>query len=237
MKLTVLGKYGPFSLNGGSTSGYLLESNGNYAVMDLGSGTLTKLLKKIDINDLKFVYLSHLHFDHIADVGILSYAVSFLRNDKKLKVYFHDDDSQIANLIKGIKEFDCVNVLENQIYNESGFVFSVYKMTHPITSYGIKISDGEKTLAYTGDSTLNENIFNLTNGVDFLLADGAFLEKDYSENKPHMSIKQVVEISKKYQLKTLVTHLSYNYKDAKVKKELGKNKFIKVAKENKTYKI
>ena len=205
--------------------------------MDLGSGTLTKILKKIDINDLKFVYLSHLHFDHVSDVGILSYAVAFLKKDKKLKVYFHDDGSQIANVIKGIKEFDCVNVLENQIYTEENFVFSCYKMTHPVTSYGIKISDGESTLAYTGDTTLNDNIYNLINGSDFLLADGAFLQKDYSENKPHMSIKQVVDISEKHKIRTLVSHLSFNYDDSQVKKEIGKSKFIKVSKENKTYKI
>ena len=237
MKLTVLGKYGPFSVNGGSTSGYLLESSGGYAVMDLGSGTLTKLLKKIDINELNFVYLSHLHFDHIADVGILSYAVSFLKKDKKLKVYYHDDGSDVATVLKNIAVFDLVDVKENQIYNEGNFVFSFYKMTHPVDSFGIKISDGEKTLAYTGDTTYNENIVNLINGVDFLLADGAFLEKDYAENKPHMSIKQVNDISLKYQLKTLVTHISFNYKDSDVYKEIKKNKLIKVAKENKTYKL
>ncbi|MBR2377428.1 MAG: MBL fold metallo-hydrolase [Clostridia bacterium] len=237
MKLTVLGKYGPFSVNGGSTSGYLLESNGDYAVMDLGSGTLTKLLKRIDINELNFVYLSHLHFDHIADVGILSYAVSFLKKDKKLKVYYHDDGSDVSKVLKNIAVFELVNVKENQIYNEGNLVFSFYKMTHPVDSFGIKISDGGKTLAYTGDTTYNENILNLINGVDFLLADGAFLEKDYAENKLHMSIKQVNDISLKYQLKTLVTHISFNYKDSDVYKELKKNKLIKVAKENKTYKL
>lgn len=235
MKLTVLGKYGPFSVNGGSTSGYLVESNGSYAVMDLGSGTLTKLLQKIDINDLTFVYLSHLHFDHIADVGILSYAVAFLKKDKKLKVYYHDDGSDVATVIKNIGVFDLVDIKENQIYNEGKFVFSFYKMTHPVDSHGIKISDGEKSLAYTGDSTLNDNLFNLINGVDFLLADGAFLEKDYLDNKPHMSIKQVNDISQKYNLKTLVSHIGYNYKDKEVYKEIKKNKLIKVAKENKTY--
>ena len=237
MKITVLGKYGPFSVNGGSTSGYLIETNKSYAAIDLGSGTLTKLLKKIDINDLKFLFLSHLHFDHISDVGILSYAVSFLRKDKKLRVYFYDDGSDMAKIIKKIEVFDCVLIKENQIYSEDNFVFSFYKMTHPVESHGIKISDGEKTLAYTGDTTKNDNIFNLINGVDFLIADGAYLQKDYNENKPHMSVSQVVKISKKYKFKTLISHLSYNYSDGQIYKEIGKNKFIKVAKENKTYKI
>ncbi len=237
MKLTVLGKYGPFSVNGGSTSSYLVESNDEYAVLDLGSGTLTKLLKRININNLNFLYLSHLHFDHIADVGILSYAVSFLKKDKKLKVYYHDDGSDVANVLKNIEVFELVDVKENQIYNEGNFVFSFYKMTHPVVSHGIKISNGEKTLAYTGDTTLNDNIFNLINGVNFLVADGAFLERDFNENKPHMSVKQVNEMSKKYQLKTLVSHIGYNYLDKDVFKEIKKNKRIKVAKENKTYKI
>lgn len=44
MKLTVLGKYGPYGKAGnGSTSGYLVENCGDYIVLDMGSGTLSKL--------------------------------------------------------------------------------------------------------------------------------------------------------------------------------------------------
>lgn len=237
MNLTVLGKYGPFSVNGGSTSGYLLNSDNNYALLDVGSGTVSKMLQKIDINNLKFLFLSHLHFDHISDIGVLSYAVAFLKKDKKLKVYMYNDNSDNAKLLKSIKEFECVDILENKTFNDGGFSFSFYKMTHPVISHGIKISNGKRTLAYTGDTTLNENLVNLIKGSDFLLADGAFTKEDYTEVKPHMSISQVNELSKKYKVKTLVTHVGFKYTDEDVEKELTNNELIGVAKEDKNYDI
>ncbi len=236
MNLTVLGKYGPFAVNG-STSGYLIGSGNACAMLDMGSGVLKNLLNKIDINNLNFLILSHLHFDHIADVGILSYAVSFLKKDKKLKVYLFDDGSRVLDVIKGINEFDITYIEEGKVYVDGPFSFSFFKMTHPIVCHGVKITDGDKTLSYTGDSSYNENIFNLINGSDFLIADGAFITDKPTVGKPHMSVKEVSEISKKYNIRTLVSHLSYNHSDKRVKKELKGNKLIKVAKENKTYKI
>ncbi len=237
MNLTVLGKYGPFSINNGSTSGYLVENNNEYALLDVGSGVLSKMLSKIDINDLKFVFLSHMHFDHVSDVGVLSYAVSFLKKDKKLKVYMYDDNGDIATLIKKIKVFEIIFIEENKIYNEGEFTFSFIKMTHPVISHAIKISNGNRILAYTGDSTLNDNIDILIKDCNLFLADGCFLKNDYNERQPHMSVEQVNSLSKKYNVNTLVSHLSYKNSDKKVKKELRGNKLIKVAKEDKTYKI
>lgn len=42
MKLTVLGKYGPYPKAGGATSGYLLKTNDKIVVLDMGSETLSK---------------------------------------------------------------------------------------------------------------------------------------------------------------------------------------------------
>ncbi len=236
MNLTVLGKYGPFTLNG-STSGYLIESDNNYVMLDIGSGTLKKLLNKTDINNLKFLVLSHLHFDHIADLGILSYAVSFLKKDKKLKVYLYDDGSKVLEVIKDIKEFELVYIKEGEIYNDSGFTFSFYKMAHPVSSHGIKISYGIKTLSYTGDTSIDGDILNLIKGSDFLIADGAFITDNSTSGKPHMSVKEVNRISKENNIKTLLSHISYNILDKQIVRELKGNNLIKVAKENKTYKI
>ena len=111
-------------------------------------------------------------------------------------------------------------------------------MAHPVTSHGIKLSAGGKTLAYTGDTTVLGDIDNLVNGVDFLVADGCFLQKDYQENKPHMSIKQVCEIAEKFGVKTLVSHISYNYNDEDVIAEINEfSCFTSIAIEGKTYDI
>lgn len=236
MEVTILGKYGPFSINGGSTSGYLVESNKDACVLDLGSGTVSKLLNKIKLDSLKFVFLSHMHFDHISDFGVLSYAINFLLGNRKINLYMFDDGSNQAQLIKNNSAFNIINVEEGVIYKEGVFEFSFFKMSHPIISYGIKIFDGVKTLSYTGDTTIEGDINSLIRGADLLIADGCFLEKDYSNKKPHMSIKQVCDIAETFKVKTLVSHISYNYSDADVSSEITAfSDLCEVAKEGKTY--
>ena len=236
MEVVILGKYGPFSVNGGSTSGYLVKASNDACVLDLGSGTVSKLLNKIDIDSLKFVFLSHLHFDHVSDFGVLSYAINFLSKNKKINLYMFDDGSKMAELIKSNSAFNIVNIKEGTIYKEGEFTFSFYKMAHPVISFGIKIISGNKTLSYTGDTTINGDINSLCLGADLLIADGCFLEKDYSISKPHMSVKQVCEIAEKFKVKTLVSHILYSYSDSEVSSEIKAfSALCEVAKEGETY--
>ena len=239
MKFTVLCKYGPFATSGGkSTSSYLVESENQACVLDLGSGSVSKLLEKISLNKLKFVFLSHMHFDHVSDFGVLSYAINFLNKGEKINLYAYNDGSDLYNLIKSNSAFNIIDVEVGKEYRDGDFTFSFYKMAHPVISHGIKLMASRKTLAYTGDTTIQGDIDNLVQNADLLIADGCFLQNDYSENKPHMSIKQVCEIANKYNIKTVVSHISYNYSDDEVISEIEKfSKLSSIAMEGKTYKV
>ncbi len=237
MNLTILGKYGPFAINGGATSSYLIEESFSSCLLDLGAGSVSRLLSKIDINNLKFVFLSHLHYDHISDLGVLSYAVSFLRKNKKLKLYFYDDGSSASAYVKSLTAFDVITLEEGKTYFEDCFEFSFYKMKHPVVSHGIKIKSNGKVFAYTGDTVLNENLEKIYKNTNLVVADGAFLEKDYSEGKPHMSIKQVCELAKLYKTKTIVSHVNYSYSDKDVYNELKDCEYAILSEENVTYTV
>lgn len=239
MNFTVLGKYGPFAIGGGkSTSSYLVESDNQACVLDLGSGSVSKLLERISLDKLKFIFLSHMHFDHVSDFGVLSYAVNFLNIGQKINLYAYNDGSDLYNLIKSNSAFNVIDVETDKVYNDGEFAFSFYKMVHPVISHGIKITSNGKTLAYTGDTTIKGDIDGLIKGADLLIADGCFLEKDYVDTKPHMSIKQVCEIANKYQINTIVSHISYDYLDSYVEEEINKYSLITtIAKEGKTYKV
>ena len=55
MKLTVLGKFGPFAPNGGATSGYLLQSEQASVLLDVGSGVLARYKNYGKVEDLSFI--------------------------------------------------------------------------------------------------------------------------------------------------------------------------------------
>lgn len=236
MKLTVLGKYGPVPKPDTATSGYLL-SGGNYnVVIDLGSGTLNRLQKFISISDIDFIILSHLHFDHIADIFPLSYALDIL--NKTVNVYLPKCELPILNVIKGLKAFNVIEVGENKSYNQNGLTLEFYEMTHPVTSMGVKITGENKTFAYTGDTTYNDNVLKLVKGADLSVVDGAFLEKDFSDKKPHMSIKQASSLSKISGNRIIVSHIWYMVDDVDAIKEIKEvSSLSTIAEELKEYEV
>lgn len=234
MKLTILGKYGPFPPKNSATSSYLLQSSGVNVLIDSGLGTYNNLTKVIQAKNLNFIVLSHLHFDHISDIGVLSYALNFTGFKGKMNVYLPKTDCANYKMIESISTFNLIPVEEGVLYSDSGLDFEFFEMTHPVKAFGIKVY-GDKTFAYTGDTTYNDNLLNLAKGAHFMVCDGAFLQTDYLPSKPHMSIKQACSLSNLVSEKLIISHLSYNYKDEQVEEEIKDYKNVEVAKENKVY--
>ena len=59
MNVTVIGKYGPYGKAGvGAASCYLVENNGEYLVMDMGAGTLSRLMAAVDMKKVNYIYFS-----------------------------------------------------------------------------------------------------------------------------------------------------------------------------------
>ena len=85
MKLTVLGKYGPYAPPGGATSGYLMENGGEYVLLDMGSGVLARLQEFIQPSQLKGIIVSHVHYDHINDLFLYKYMLEGLNKQGKLE--------------------------------------------------------------------------------------------------------------------------------------------------------
>lgn len=238
MNLTVLGRRGPFAVGGESTSSYLLQSPNKKAVMlDAGSGSVAKLLNKISLSELGFLVLTHLHFDHASDIGVLSYAVDFLRvraGGEKLNVYIPFDNSPLENVIKNVKEFNVIRIAENEVYSDSGYKFEFFRMNHPVKTYGVKICDGEKTFAYSGDTNVCDNIPKLLKNADFAVLDGMILGGE-NKNAPHLSAVKACEYLKGNGVKGLISHLKYDVGETAYEKEIENYKTIaKIAKDGET---
>lgn len=238
MKLTVLGKYGPFAPKNSSTSSYFLETENAKILIDCGSGVVSKLVDKNAVKDLSFIILSHLHFDHVSDMGILSYALSFSERKDKINVYLPFEEGAVFNLLKSIPIFNLIPIEEGKSYSESGASFSFYETVHPVKCFGVKIEADSKVFAYTGDSRLTENLLNLVKGANFVVADGNVVESDYHLSLPHMSVKQACSLNNYFNGTLLISHISYKYDDQTITNEIKLySNTAQVAIENKTYDI
>lgn len=227
MELTVLGKYGPYGKAGtGAASGYLVKNQDDYLVMDMGSGTLSRLMGVVDIRQIKHIFISHLHFDHTSDLLPFRYLLEEL--DHTVNIYTHKEDTPWYKILFDHPNFNVINIDENSEIKIGSMTLSFLKMHHTVTDYAVIIK-GEKTFCYTGDTMYNGNIPKCFSLSDYVLAD---CSKTKGFNGPHMNVENAIELSEKYSAKIIATHLSADFDPTEIFKPY---KNIAVAEELKKY--
>ena len=257
MKLTVLGKYGPYPAVGGATSGYLLETEKASFVLDMGSGVFSRLEGKIAPEKVDCVIISHFHVDHCADLPIFGYYLQ--RLDKagqingKIKVFCPKSDREICSEISRSEYFD-VTYVEEKEYEFRGLKLRFFKTNHPETCYGVNITEttdktnatdktdavrgatrGATSFSYTGDTNVCPAAEELFERADVVLADGGLLGRDYSELSPHLSVEKCVEYSNKIGNKLIISHICPSYDSEKIIKCAGRKGEWTIAEEGKSY--
>lgn len=239
MKLTVLGKYGPFPKEGGATSSYLLNCNGINILLDLGAGAFSRLSQKINPQDVDIIIISHFHFDHSSDLGVLNYYYQRIfsnGNFKKPTLFCPSQDGAFAETLINNQYFSVKTVEDGDVVIEKGIRFEFFEMNHPVKCVGVKIFDGVKTFAYTGDSNISENLDRLYSHADLVLGDGAFLLKDWNESRPHLSVSHIVDLTNKWGNRSIISHINPDYSEMDIKNEIG-NSNCEVAVEGLEYEL
>jgi ribonuclease BN (tRNA processing enzyme) len=210
LKVTVLGKYGPFAKQGqGATSSYLVEDNGTSLLLDMGAGTLSRLASVIDIKKIDGIFLSHLHFDHTSDLLTFRYLLECLEHT--LTVYAYYEDSEWYRLLLTHPNFNVVNIDESSQIRLGKLNLRFFLMNHTVEDYAIRI-EGSKVFVYTGDTVFTPNIYKAIEGADCLLAD---CSKPEGFDGPHMTVDKAIEIHKKSGIRILATHMSPDYSPEK----------------------
>lgn len=216
MRLHVLGCHGPYPPAGGCTSGYLLEEGDARILMDCGSGVLGQLTKKCDPASLSAVLLSHLHFDHASDLTVLRYYLDI--RGKTLPLYLPPEDH---SALRGILEESAYQVIPYpEAFQIGPFSVTTLPVRHPFPCRAIRITNGDKTLVFTGDTNDCPGLAEFAGDADALLADAAFLQSEWTTEKPHMSARGAAELANAARAKALyLTHLPVGHDPATIEKE------------------
>lgn len=222
MKLTVLGCMGGYPSQDTGTSAYLLESEGYHLLIDAGSGSLLALQQFLDPLELDAVLISHYHYDHIADLGVLQQIRKLKRFDHAerraplLPIYAHTD-SDFFSLLSESNVTIGISYEEEESLSVGPFEVEHLKTRHPATCYAFRITEREtgKTLVYTADSGFMEELIPFSQQADFLVADTNFFA-GMENHSAHMTAGEVGRIAREAQVKkVMLSHLPHsgNLKD------------------------
>jgi len=218
MKLHVLGCCAGWPCAGGASSGYLVEHEGKTLLMDCGSGVMAKLIAGWDPADLSAVLLSHLHYDHGCDLLVMRYYLE--KEGVTLPVYVPEEDASPLRGLLTPPAFDVRPYPQRLVID--GLEITTFPVRHPVPCRAIRISDGKKTLVFTGDTNDCPGLEEFAKEADVLLADAAFLHQEWHEKLPHMCAAGAASLACAAGAKALyLTHLPHHHAPETLEKEAG----------------
>lgn len=217
MILNILGFRGPYPGKDEPTSGYLLRTSYGNILIDCGSGVLSKLLKLINFDEISFILCSHLHADHVSDLGVLRYY--FASCSKGIDLFIPSEPQEEYSLLKkGV--FNIKKIEENLEKDIEGIRIKFFEGQHSYKSYAIRIEDGGRVFVYSGDTGYLDGLVDFCKGADLLLLNSGYTDEEVEKIDPekrfHLSPKQAAEIASRSGAKLLVlTHLKPQCDDKK----------------------
>lgn len=181
-RLTVLGSSGAWPEPGGACSGFLLEHNGFRVALDLGYGTLPRLLESlgsVSADGLDAVVITHKHPDHMVDLHGLFRALWFGRRGaarvpvlaaegvrERLLGLEEDDDGAVDKVFEWI-------ALPDRGIRLGPFGVDAWDLPHFVPNAGVRLSAESLVVAYTGDTGPDEALVELARDADLFIAEAS----------------------------------------------------------------
>lgn len=247
MRLTVLGRHGPYPPAGGACSGYLIEpgEGTSRVLVECGNGVLSRLQEYCRIDELTAVVLSHLHPDHVSDLFILRYAlaVSLAKGfrQKPLAVYAPQEPIEEFQRLPYKDVFSVRGYVPGEEEEIGGMTFRFIRTRHAIPCCAMSIETGERKLVYSGDTGECEGVIMLANEADLFLCEANLLDRDNGDHPAgHLTGRGAGEMARRAGVKRLVlTHLFPGYDPGEVLGEAAGtfNGIVELAEEGRIYEI
>ena len=201
MRLTVIGCSGSFPGPDSPASCYLFEADGFRLVVDLGNGAVGALQRHARISDIDAVCLSHHHADHCLDLCPLWVARMFGPGGRlrRIPVYGPEGTPRRMAQAYGLTEhpgmteaFDFVTLTPGT--RQIGpFQVTLAHMNHPVETYGFRVEQGGRSVAYSADTGECPALVGLARGADLLLCEASYLRAEGLAPNLHLTAAEAVQ--------------------------------------------
>ena len=226
-----------------SGSAYAVVTNGQAYLVDFGPGVVRRAsalspswggkFQEMEIENLQYAFLTHLHSDHSAGLSDLILSPWVLGRESSLKLFGPSGLKNMArNITRAYKEDIDYRINGSQPSNSEGFKTSVTEISEGIifedenvsveaflnnhggfkNSFGFIFRTQDKKIVFSGDTAYSERLIELSSKADILVhevySEKGFLEKtkDWQiyHKAHHTSAIDVGKIAKLSQPKKLI---------------------------------
>jgi ribonuclease BN (tRNA processing enzyme) len=214
VKLTVVGCSPAWPNPGGAQSGYLVEDSGRL-LLDCGPGVLARLRGLDGWPRVDAVVITHFHLDHWGDLVPWVFGASFgpgrasrppelwlpPGGDEKLRAL--GDDLSFSDQLDGA--FVVREYTEGEPFTAAGFDISAVRLRHyQELTFGLRVTDGDSTLAYSGDTGPTSKLADLARNADLFLCEATLRQPEPADDRGHLTADEAVEAFRSSGAKRLV---------------------------------
>jgi ribonuclease BN (tRNA processing enzyme) len=215
VKLTVIGCSPAWPNPGGACSGYLVDDR---LLLDCGPGVLAKLREREPWPTVAAIAITHLHLDHWGDLvpwvwgRLFGPGTSSARPQLWLPPGSRDQLLPVLRLLGSEdmleRAFDVSEYAPRVPFAAAGLEVTAVPVDHyDMQAFGFRVQ-GDRTLAYSGDSGPSDALAELARDADLLLSE-ATLENDGYDGpeRGHLSPAEASEAASDARaLRVLLTH-------------------------------
>lgn len=231
MQLNVLGCRSGMPAGGSPSSGYLVDTGRTRLLLDCGPGIATAL--SASDGPLDGVVITHLHIDHCYD--LLPLGKSLLKPLLKFPgaPAFGGDFAPVPLLVPaGARQlfarwvelfaistmpllnrafeaaFDIHEYEPGEPFELGDCTIEMHELAHTSPNCGIRVSAGERTLAYTGDTGMTDALFKLADRAELFLCEATLRASD-TTGHGHLSAAEAGRVAARAGVGELVlTHFA-----------------------------
>jgi ribonuclease BN (tRNA processing enzyme) len=202
LKLHVVGCSPAWPNPGGAQSGYVLEGSGRL-LMDCGPGVLARLRDEEGWPRVDAIAITHFHLDHWGDLVPWVWGSLYgLGHDlPRVELWLSPTGAQqLSEFGERFgwpdmfeRVFDLRSYEEGAPFRAAGFDVLPLRLPHyTLETYGFRVTNGDKTLAYSGDSGPSDQLAELAREADLFVCEATLLTGD-ADGQPrgHLSLEEV----------------------------------------------
>jgi ribonuclease BN (tRNA processing enzyme) len=191
-----------------ASSGYILQADGHTIMLDCGGGALRNAMRfGITPGDIEAVFISHLHYDHIFDLGTMAFLFGYNRQWTVPPIYgppgLRDILARTATLdtpgrntmalgeVIEVEGGDCSSIAGFEVWTEET------PHAHGSKSFARRFAAEGKTVVFSGDTRANPELHSwLAKDTDLLLHEcysRPALER-YALNRPPDMVQRILTV-------------------------------------------
>lgn len=201
MRLTVVGCSPAWPNPGGAQSGYLVEGAGSL-LLDCGPGVLARLRERGGWPSPDAIAITHLHLDHFGDLVPWVWGTAHLEQTVRAQLWVpHGGRERLATIgsLLGFPEmfertFELHEYEHGVAFDAAGFRVTATRVPHyGFDAHGLRVTDGVRILAYSGDSAPDDALAELARDADLFLCEATLERGDLdADPRGHLSLEEAL---------------------------------------------